>query len=858
MQAAQPLAPGRVPQPTGTGTIDEAALPLLPQETFLNTIDRERFLSDGGEMGARMRQHDWSTSPLGEPSLWPDSLKSVVSLMLASKFPMFLLWGEHHCCLYNDGYIPVLGRRHPTALGRPFIETWPEIWSSIHPMILLARAGESLYFERLPLRLERNQFEEEASFTFSYSPLRDAEGEIRGMFCACMETTEQLRAEISLRESEARWRGLFNNMQEGFFLGQALRDDDGRMIDFRFLEMNPGFEIQSGIRADTAIGRPAREVFPGLQDELVRRYAQVLDSGEPSHFEVHIPAAGDRWFEVRARKTTTDQFAVLFLDITARKGAEAALRKSEATFRGLAQSIPNHVWTACPNGMLDWLNERAYDYTGAGFESLAGAAWANVVHRDDLPEVAERWTQSIQQQVPYQAEFRLRRFDGAYRWHITRAAPLYADNGKLERWIGTNTDIEDQKHIEQELARLNDTLESRVAERSAELEVANEALRQAQKMEAVGQLTGGIAHDFNNLLTGVIGGLDMLRTRLAQGRHDEIDRYVEAVATSAQRAAALTHRLLAFSRRQPLKPEVVDANALVRSMLDLFERTLGSHVALDVVPCGELWPTLCDANQLESALLNLVINARDAMPHEGQLTIETGNLTVNGGNAATRPSLGHGDYIHLTVADNGRGMPAEVVSKAFEPFFTTKAAGQGTGLGLSMTYGFVKQSNGHIEISSTAGKGTRVTLYLPRYTGSQRSVSQQRAHDAELALVASTPHSVLVVEDEPVIRALILEVLGELGYHCMQAGNGLAALELLKSGAPIDLLITDVGLPGLNGRLLATQARQLQPGLKILFITGYAEDPTFDRTHSQGSMEMLPKPFGVKELASTVQALLRP
>ena len=827
----------------------------------MSTIDRERFLSDGGEMGTRMRGHDWSTSALGQHGLWPDSLKSAVSLMLASKFPMFLLWGDQHCCLYNDGYIPLLGRRHPAALGRPFIETWPEIWSSIHPMILCARAGESLYFERLPLRLERNQFEEEASFTFSYSPLRDAEGEVRGMFCACMETTEQLRGETSLRESEARWRGLFNNMQEGFFLAQALRDADGRMVDFRFLEMNPGFETQSGIRAEAAIGRPVSEVLPGLQEDLVRSYAQVVDSGEPSHFEVHIPVVGDRWFEVRARKTATDQFAVLFLDVTARKGAEAALRKSEATFRGLAKSIPNQVWTAAPDGMLDWFNDRAYDYTGVSFDDMAGTAWARVVHADDIDTVSQRWAQSIQNQSAYQAEFRLRRFDGCYRWHITRAAPVRAEDGSIERWIGTNTDIEDQKHIEQELARLNDTLERRVAERSAELEVANEALRQAQKMEAVGQLTGGIAHDFNNLLTGVIGGLDMLRARLADGRHDEIERYVEAVATSAQRAASLTHRLLAFSRRQPLKPEVVDANALVRSMLDLFERTLGAQVALDLIECNDLWSTLCDANQLESALLNLVINARDAMPHKGRLAIETGNITISPADASLRPGLSSGDYIRLTVSDSGGGMPANVLSKAFEPFFTTKPAGEGTGLGLSMTYGFVKQSQGHIEISSEPGKGTRVSLFLPRYSGSRRAVAgiPAPAPEPEPELIARLPtaHSVLVVEDEPVIRSLIMEVLTELGYHCQEAGNGPAALQLLRSSAPIDLLITDVGLPGLNGRLLAAQARRQQPGLKILFITGYAEDATFDRESSEGTMEMLPKPFGVRELASTVQTLLR-
>ncbi|MEO8778063.1 MAG: PAS domain-containing protein [Rhodanobacter sp.] len=823
----------------------------------MTTASDLSFLSGGGEMGACMRAHDWRHAAMGEVAAWPDALKSIVSMMLGSRFPMFLLWGDEHVCLYNDGYIPLLGKRHPAALGQPFKSTWPEIWPSIHPLIMRTYAGESLYFDSLPLRIERNQFQEDANFTFSYSPLRDADGTIKGAFCSCMETTEQLRTEAALRSSEARWRGLFNNMQEGFFLGQALRDATGRMVDFRFLEMNPGFEQQSGIAASDMLGRPAREALPGIQDELLQIYAEVVETGEPRHFEACISVTGNRWFEVRARKMAIDRFAVLFLDITARRDVEAALRKSEATFRGLAQAMPNQVWTASAIGMLDWVNERTMEYSGVGSDQLLGDGWTHMVHPDDLPAAGQEWTHAIHSGRTYQTEFRLRRADGSYRWHLARATPIHDENGGIDHWIGTNTDIEDQKRNAQELSRLNEDLESRVAERSAQLELANNALRQAQKMEAVGQLTSGIAHDFNNLLTGVIGGVDMLRTRLAQGRHHDIDRYIDAVTSSARRAAALTHRLLAFSRRQPLKPEVVDVNARVQSLRELLDRTLGPSVKLDIVTAAELWPTSCDANQLESTLLNLVINARDAMREDGVLGIETANYAITPQQAASEPGLMPGDYVKVCVTDNGEGMPSEVASKAFEPFFTTKALGEGTGLGLSMSYGFAKQSHGHIRIESEPGQGTRVMLYLPRYTGTHSAHTAATTRDSAAPMSEKT-HTVLVVEDEPVIRELILEVLQGRNCRCHQAADGNAALALLQSHADIDLLITDVGLPGLNGRVLAEQARHMIPALRVLFVTGYAENSIFDMTGTDKHMELLPKPFGVDQLVRAVQGLLTP
>ncbi len=806
-------------------------------------------------MAELMRRHDWHDSPLGEPRQWPDALKPVVSLMLVSRFPMFLLWGDEHLCLYNDGYIALLGKRHPRALGQPFQSTWPEIWSSIQPLIMRAYAGESLYFESLPLRIERNQFQEDANFTFSYSPLRDADGAIKGIFCTCMETTEQLRAEAALRSSEARWRGLFNNMQEGFFLAQALRDVSGHIVDFRFLEMNPGFEQQSGVVASDAVGRPIREAVPGIQEDLLQLYARVVDTGEPQHFEVYIAVAGNRWFEVRARKDATDRLAVLFLDITARRATEAALRKSEATFRGLTQAMPNQVWTANADGKLDWVNERVLEYSGISFDQLLGEGWTRIVHPDDLLAAGPEWAQAIQAGATYQTEFRLHRSDGSYRWHLARAIPIQDEDGNVDHWIGTNTDIENQKSNEEALSRLNETLESRVAERSAELEQAHAALRQAQKMEAVGQLTGGIAHDFNNLLTGVISGIDMLRARLVQGRHDDIDRYVDAVATSAQRAATLTHRLLAFSRRQPLKPAVVDVNACVDSLRELFERTLGSSIKIDIAATPGLWPTLCDANQLESTLLNLVINARDAMPRGGVLGIQTCDYAITPQEAASEPGLVPGDYVRICVVDNGAGMSAEIVSKVFEPFFTTKPIGEGTGLGLSMSYGFAKQSHGHIRVESEPGKSTRVMLYLPRYSGT-RSTPTPDASRTQAALPAARTRTVLVVEDEPVIRELILEVLRGENWRCLEAADGNVGLALVKSHADIDLLITDVGLPGMNGRALAEQARQALPALRVLFVTGYAENSTFDLTGSNHAMELLPKPFGVDDLLRAVNGLL--
>jgi PAS domain S-box-containing protein len=389
-----------------------------------------------------------------------------------------------------------------------------------------------------------------------------------------------------------------------------------------------------------------------------------------------------------------------------------------------------------------------------------------------------------------------------------------------------------------------------------------EALRQAQKMEAVGQLTGGIAHDFNNLLAGIMGSLELLQRRVATGRTDGVERYTAAAMTSAQRASALTQRLLAFARRQPLDPKIVDSNRLVAGMEDLLRRTLGPSIALEMVLAGSLWTTMSDPNQLESAILNLAINARDAMQEGGstggRLTIETANTYLDGAYArAQGDEVRPGQYVLISVTDTGTGMPQTIIDKAFDPFFTTKPTGQGTGLGLSMVYGFVKQSEGHVRIYSEIGHGTTFKIYLPRHRGQaddldgDLSITQAGAHRAEAG------ETVLVVDDEATVRMLVTETLEDLGYAAIEAVDGPSGLAILQSDARIDLLVTDVGLPGLNGRQLADAARIKRPNLKILFMTGYAHNAAIGQGAAlDAGMEIMTKPFALDDLAKKIRDMI--
>ncbi|MER2249021.1 ATP-binding protein [Methylorubrum podarium] len=426
-------------------------------------------------------------------------------------------------------------------------------------------------------------------------------------------------------------------------------------------------------------------------------------------------------------------------------------------------------------------------------------------------------------------------------------AELEAQAGQLREAGAT---LEDQVAARTaELAQANERLKTEAAER----ERMSEDLRQSQKMEAVGQLTGGIAHDFNNLLTGIVGSLDLMQSRIAQGRTEKLQRYIETAMASANRAAALTHRLLAFARRQPLDPKPTDVNALIEGMSDLLRRTTREAIELRVEPEPGLWPTLCDPHQLENAILNLVINARDAMPEGGMLSVVTSNGRHDPSDPDPSKRLLPGDHVCISVSDTGAGMPPEVMKRAFDPFFTTKPLGQGTGLGLSMIYGFARQSQGQTDIASEVGRGTTVRICLPRHAGIL-------VEPAELHEVAEVPRgsgeTVLVVEDEQVVRDLIVEVLHDLGYQTLQAADGPLGLRVLQSPTRIDLLVTDVGLPGLNGRQLADHARETRPDLKVLFMTGYAEGAATPSGFLDPGMALITKPFTVDALMSRIRAII--
>ena len=496
----------------------------------------------------------------------------------------------------------------------------------------------------------------------------------------------------------------------------------------------------------------------------------------------------------------------------------------------------------------------ALDAAGMGnwqLDLVTGSAWRSLRHDQifGYPDGIAVWTLAlaIEHFVPedraavvaafaraeatgsLDVERRIRRAgDGLVRsLHIE--GRTYVEDGKPIRIAGVVTDVTDRRHLE-------------------------EQLRQSQKMEAVGQLTGGLAHDFNNLLTGIAGSLELLHIRVTQGRVGELDRYVAAAQGAAKRAAALTHRLLAFSRRQTLDPKPTDANALIAGMEELIRRTIGPAVSLEVVAAGGLWNTLVDPNQLENALLNLAINSGDAMPEGGRLTIESGNKWLDE-RAAQQRDLPPGQYVSVCVSDTGTGMTPEVIERAFDPFFTTKPTGMGTGLGLSMIYGFARQSGGQVRIYSEVGQGTTICLYLPRFRG--EAATEDHEADVERAPRAERGETVLFVDDEPTVRMLVSEVLEELGYAAIEAVDGSSGLKIIQSDVRLDLLITDVGLPGgINGRQLADASRSLRPELKVLFITGYAENAVLNHGHLAAGMHLLTKPFSLAALSRRIKELV--
>ncbi len=531
-------------------------------------------------------------------------------------------------------------------------------------------------------------------------------------------------------------------------------------------------------------------------------------------------------------------FAKITRDMTEQRNAQLAALESERRFRLLVQGVTDYaIYMLDPDGMITNWNTGAAHIKGYSAAEVIGQNFSMFYTPEDRAAgVPARALEHARRDGRYELEGWRVRKDGTQFWANAVIDAIRDDDGRLIGFAKITRDLTERRQAQ------------------LELDGSREQLVQSQKMEAIGQLTGGIAHDFNNMLTGISGSLELMRTRLAQGRFNDFERYIAAAQGAASRAAALTHRLLAFARRQTLDPKSVDANKLIGSLEDMVRRTVGPATHIETVLAIGLWPTLCDPNQLENALLNLCINARDAMPDGGRITIETANRWIDE-RAARQRDMQPGQYVAISVSDTGTGMTADVLARAFDPFYTTKPAGQGTGLGLSMVYGFAKQSAGQVRIYSEVGEGTSVHLYLPRHPG--QWVGEETEPQLDQAPKAGAGETVLVVDDEPSVRMLIAEVLDELGYSAIEAADGTSALKVLRSDVRIDLLITDVGLPGgLNGRQMVDAARVDRPDLKVLFITGYAENASIGGGHLERGMHVLTKPFAIDTLAARIRSII--
>ncbi|RZA33694.1 MAG: PAS domain S-box protein [Lysobacteraceae bacterium] len=794
------------------------------------------FLNDAGATAGLVRAFPWDRTALGRVEAWPAVIKTTVGAILRSPVPIVTLWGKDGVMIYNDAYAGVAGGRHPGLLGSKVREGWPEVADFNDNMMSIVMRGDTLSYVDQELTLHRNGSPERVWMNLDYSPIVDENGDVVGVLAVVIETT---------------------------------------------------FKVAT----------------------------------------------------------------------------ESALRESEAKFRTFAQAMPHHVWTAPADGRLDWFNQRVYEYSGAREGELDGEAWGRIIHPDDIPSVVERWSAALAAGTEYEVEFRIRRHDGAYRWHLARAVPMRNERGDVARWIGSNTDIEEQKATAQALVNLNATLEEQISVRTAErdriwrlskdimliadfnatltavspaftstlgwreqdvigksfldfvhpddvqptidqvsslssgahvfrfenryrrmdgtyctlswtavpdaqfihaigrditaelqhaeaMRQTEAALQQAQKMETIGKLTGGVAHDFNNLLQVISGNLQLIGADL-HGM-PAIRRRVDNALAGVERGAKLASSLLSFARKQPLEPKVIKVGRLIAGIDDMLRRSLGEEVEMETVVSGGLWSTSVDIAQLENAILNLAINARDAMDGRGKLTIEVNNALLDAAYCATHPDVAPGQYVALAVTDTGSGMTPDVIRQAFEPFFSTKAEGKGTGLGLSMVYGLVKQSGGHIKIYSEIGEGTTVRLYLPRSRDAEDSYVP-----LETQPVVGGSETVLVVEDDEAVRATAVDILTTLGYRVLKANDASAALSVIDSGVPIDLLFTDVVMPGpLRSPELARKAKERLPALAVLFTSGYTENAIVHGGRLDRGVELIGKPYTKESLARKIRHVL--
>ena len=860
------------------------------------------FLAGGGEMGALMRAHDWRRSPLGPPEGWPDALKMAVSLCLHSRFPLMLWWGPEHVMLYNDACRPIAGaRKHPAGLGRPGREVWPDVWDRLGPQLdAVLREGVVTSTKDSRSFVDRSGYLEEAYFTFSLSPIRDASSGIGGVFGAVQETTEAVLSERRLdllrrvAEATADRRGpveaaraadavLTGHPTTVFSLIYLIEGSGpARLVSVPFGDAPADVPLDGG--DCWGIGRTFRTGEPTVLDDLPARFGPMPSAPWPEApvQAVALPlarpggqgsGAGVLVVGVNPRRRLDDAY-LGFLGLLARQvaagidaaGAYAAERARTEELRAVLDAIPTAVWyTRDPDGAVAWGNRQAATLLRlpqGGLHEVGGESHARLgfaVHRagERLPPAALPLARAARGEDVPAEEYEIHFHDGARRAVLSRARPLRDAAGKVTGAVLAVADVTERKRFEADLRRANETLEARVAERTAALERSLDelrtqmtehermaaTLRRMQRLEAIGQLTAGLAHDFNNLLTVILGNVEFLARDLPDGAR----RRLAAVRAAADRGASLTGQLLAFARRQQLRPRAVQLNEVVAGMTDLLRTTAGGMVEVRLSPQKDVWPALVDANQVELVILNLALNARDAMPDGGILTIATHNTRRGPPHTPEQPA--EGDYVTLTVADTGTGMSPDVLGRVFEPFFTTKPIGKGSGLGLAQVYGFAQQSGGDVEIESAPGAGTRVHVHLPR--------AYEEAAEPERSAPPPRPGGrrtrVMLVDDDATVRDVTTTMLQDAGFTVIATESGQAALATLEARAPVDLLVADFAMPGLSGADLVRVARAGQPDLPVLVITGDAEAGAL---RGLEGVALLRKPFRGGDLVARVTRLL--
>ena len=802
---------------------------------------------------------------------------------------------------------------------------------------------------------------------------RDANGKATTLVGAHIDITERKLAEQEAVESGEKLRAITDA------LPVLISYVDSSQV-FRFV--NKAYEIWFNRPRSEILGRRVVDVMSTEMYEARRSNLERALAGDEISYEVEFPRSDGLAFTEVTHVPHRDALGrvlgvyVVVTDVTQRKLSERAIAESEARFRAIANSAPVPMWVTGSDGRREFVNQAYLDFFGRTYEEALEFDWRSGIHPDDLPRILREEPVIRRSLTSVVVEARFRRGDTQWRWLRAESQPRWSHLGEHVGFIGVAHDVTDAKKAQEELTRINEMLEGRVQERTAELAASEalvhtffqhspechavlvedggsfrfqevnpatlrlygmarddvvgrtahevlgpeggaevtrnlaaalhtdgpyryertqagktieavatavpsgdemarrvvvsardvsdrrrleEQLRQAQKMEALGQLTGGVAHDFNNMLTLMLGGLDTIDRQLvhltASPAKARIERAKDMALQGVQRARALTGRLLAFSRRQPLAPQPVDANALVGGISDLLQRTLGEPISLKTILADGIWSAYVDPNQLESALVNLALNARDAMPHGGRLIIETANRSLDADDVASfAERVEAGEYVTIAVMDTGVGMDAETLARAFDPFFTTKDVGKGTGLGLSQVYGFCRQSGGHVQIESEPARGATVRMFLPRQAATHAALAERNR--AELDRPGGR-ESILLVEDDDGVRAFAMEALRELGYRVVEASSGKAALEVLDSAPSLDLLLTDVVMPGdYNGRELADEASRRRPGLRVLYMTGYSRDAIIRQGRLDPDVHLLGKPFSLEELAAKVRSRL--